>query len=72
MVGNWSLQIISKLILDPDVRVCLVPLGCLSIWPHNFVGYNKDVVSIEGCGKCNIPYWVREKTLGAIYIYIYI
>ena len=46
MVGCGSLQMVSEPIPDPGVGVCLA----LSVWPHNPMGHNEDVVSAWGGG----------------------
>ena len=38
--------------------------GCLSVWPYNPIGHNKDVVF--AWGVCDIPHRIGEKVLGAI------
>ena len=59
-----SLQMVSELIPDPDVGVC-------SVWPHNPMGHNEDVVSAGGGGGggggvCHIPHRIGEKLPGTI------
>ena len=39
--------------------------GCLSIWPHDTKGHNKDVVSTWK-GVCDVLYQIREKVPNAI------
>ena len=41
--------------------------GYLSVWPHNPVGYNEDVVSTWG-SVCDVPHRIREKVPSAIYL----
>ena len=48
MVGSGSLQMVSKPISDLSVRVCLAPLGCSSVQPHNPMEHNEDVVLAWG------------------------
>ena len=49
MVG--SLQMVSKSIIDPSVGIRFVYLcrRCMSFWPRNLIGHNKDVTVACGC-----------------------
>ena len=60
---------VSKPILDPDVRVCYVwpRMGCLSIWPCNYMRHNEDLVSVWE-SVCHIPHRIGEKLSGIILI----
>lgn len=53
---------VSKLIIDPNMEVCLTLWECLSIWFYNLVEHNKDVVFTWG-GDYDIshPYMGGEK-----------
>ena len=48
MVGCGSLQMVLEPIPNFGVRVCLALRECLSVWPHNPMGHNEDVVSAWG------------------------
>ena len=39
---------------------------CLTIWPHNPVGHNKDFVSTLGERVCDIPHRIRGNVFGTI------
>ena len=63
MVGCGSLQMVSALIPDLGVGVCLA----LSVWPRDPMGHNEDVVSAWG-GICDVPHQIGEEVPGAIYV----
>ena len=41
--------------------------GYLSIWPHNPIGHNENVVPAWR-GVCNVSHWIGENVPSAIYV----
>lgn len=77
MVGCELVHVTLKLILDSDIRVCLVLRGCLFVqfgWPLNeclfgwfslAIPWDKKRISClrleRGFGGCDILYWIGGK-----------